>query len=178
MCRSSLLLSGALIFHRFSGDELERRVCQSPDATIIQRVALLRCGSMTHSIDLDQRYVGIAVVGRDESTLTCTAPSDGAVAPPGYYMLFLVDRAGRPCEYARFLRVESLPEEDPVQVPEVLDLNQPRARRVIEEAGLVPRFVGAVNADPSYVIKQRPSAGEDVPRGSTVMCYLKAGTPP
>ena len=37
--------------------------------------------------------------------LRVTAPPEGAVAPPGQYLLFLVDNAGRPCQYATFVRV-------------------------------------------------------------------------
>jgi|SRR5262245_5420195 len=38
-------------------------------------------------------------------TLNVTAPPSGLVAPPGSYMLFIVDNRGRPCDYAKFVRV-------------------------------------------------------------------------
>ncbi|MBT2676377.1 DUF1929 domain-containing protein [Streptomyces sp. ISL-14] len=78
---------------------------ETPDAAVVSRVALLRCGSVTHAFDSDQRYVGLTHRMTDASHLEVTAPPAAAIAPPGEYMLFLVDTAGRPCEYARFIRL-------------------------------------------------------------------------
>lgn len=80
---------------------------ETPNAAAIQRVALLRCGSVTHAFDSDQRYVGLRfepVVGMP-NTLRITAPPNGNVAPPGQYMLWIIDNAGMPCEQARILRL-------------------------------------------------------------------------
>jgi hypothetical protein len=68
---------------------------QSPDAASIRSVTLMRPGSVTHSINMDQRYVGMdfSVSG---STLTVTGPSSPNTAPPGWYMLFLVSQSGVP----------------------------------------------------------------------------------
>lgn len=77
----------------------------TPQAASIQRVALIRCGSATHNFNPDQRYIGLAIEGRSASTLTVRAPKDGWAAPPGHYMLWIVDDQGRPCRLARFLRL-------------------------------------------------------------------------
>ena len=77
--------------------------CNAPNS--IRRVALLRCGSCTHAFDGDQRYVGLRFDGIGEGRLQCEAPPNGAVAPPGAYMLFVIDEAGRPCQRARFVRL-------------------------------------------------------------------------
>jgi hypothetical protein len=69
----------------------------------IRRVALVRCGSCTHGFDSDQRYVGLDFTG--DNNLTATAPSDPSVAPPGFYMLWVIDSAGRPCSQAAFIRL-------------------------------------------------------------------------
>jgi hypothetical protein len=70
----------------------------------IQRVALTRLGSATHSFDGDQRYVSVPFV-QNGTTVRVTAPSDGTIAPPGYYLLCLIDANGLPCRQAWFLRV-------------------------------------------------------------------------
>lgn len=75
----------------------------TPSGDPIERVALIRCGSVTHGFDPDQRYVGLTF--SSGAQLTVTAPSDPDVAPPGYYMLWVVDAAGRPCAQASFIRV-------------------------------------------------------------------------
>ncbi|MEN8649618.1 galactose oxidase-like domain-containing protein [Streptomyces sp. 21So2-11] len=83
----------------------DRFTLETPDAATVSRVALLRCGAVTHAFDSDQRYVGVAHRAATASSLEVTAPASAAVAPPGMYMLFLVDSGGRPCEYARFVRL-------------------------------------------------------------------------
>ncbi|HEY0557175.1 MAG TPA: galactose oxidase-like domain-containing protein [Thermoanaerobaculia bacterium] len=68
---------------------------QTPDSTEIQKVVLLRAGSATHSVDFDQRAVELTFSpGQDQ--LSATSPASGAIAPPGWYMLFLVGAKGVP----------------------------------------------------------------------------------
>ena len=68
---------------------------QSPDAASISSVVLLRAGAVTHAFDMDQRVVGMSfTVGN--GSLTVTAPPGGNIAPPGYYLLFLLNGAGVP----------------------------------------------------------------------------------
>jgi hypothetical protein len=76
---------------------------ETPDATSITAASLLRCGSCTHSFNPDQRYVGLVITARDAGSITVLAPPDGFVAPPGYYMLFIL-REGIP-SVARFMRL-------------------------------------------------------------------------
>ena len=76
----------------------------TPDSADIQRVALLRCGSSTHAFDSDQRHVGLAIRSRTDTTLTLEAPPDSNIAPPGYYMLFMLSSSGVPST-GRFIRV-------------------------------------------------------------------------
>jgi hypothetical protein len=67
----------------------------TPNPANIRRVSLVRPGSVTHAVDFDQRYVGLRFSAA-AGTLTVRAPGSASVAPPGYYMLFLVNRAGVP----------------------------------------------------------------------------------
>ena len=55
----------------------------------------MKAGSVTHSFDMDQRYVGLSFTAAAGS-LTVTGPPNSNIAPPGYYMLFLVNKAGTP----------------------------------------------------------------------------------
>ena len=68
----------------------------SPTAGDIARVALIRLGAVTHSFHMDQRYVGLTITAANPTQLSATLPPDGQVAPPGAYMLFLVNTAGIP----------------------------------------------------------------------------------
>ncbi|MFD6106846.1 galactose oxidase-like domain-containing protein, partial [Nocardia salmonicida] len=72
----------------------------------VERVALIRNGSCTHAYDFDQRYVGAVFTHNPgDDHVRITAPPNGNVAPPGYYMLWIVDAADRPCQVAKFIRV-------------------------------------------------------------------------
>jgi hypothetical protein len=69
----------------------------TPDASTISSVVLMKAGSVTHSFDMDQRYVGLSfTVGQTSGSLSVIAPSNSNIAPPGYYMLFLVNQTGTP----------------------------------------------------------------------------------
>ncbi|OYE01200.1 glyoxal oxidase [Nostoc sp. 'Peltigera membranacea cyanobiont' 232] len=75
--------------------------------TTISRVAITRFGSCTHGFDYDQRYVGLTFTETAPGVLSVTAPPNGGVAPPGYYMLWLLDSGGLPCLQAGTLRIGS-----------------------------------------------------------------------
>ena len=68
---------------------------QTPNAGIIASVVLIRLGSVTHAFNQNQRYVPLAFTAGSGS-LTVTAPANANLAPPGYYMLFIVDSNGIP----------------------------------------------------------------------------------
>ena len=67
----------------------------TPDAANISSVVLVRNGTVTHAFGMDQREVGLSFTA-GSGTLTVTAPPNGNIAPPGYYMLFLLNNSGVP----------------------------------------------------------------------------------
>jgi Domain of unknown function (DUF1929) len=70
-------------------------VVQTPDAARIAKVSLIRYGAVTHAFNMGQHFVPLSFsVGT--GSLTITAPANAQLAPPGYYMLFLVDTNGIP----------------------------------------------------------------------------------
>ena len=74
----------------------------SPDADSIAAVALLAPTTTTHSVNNSQRYVDLAFSLGQANELVVTAPAGANLAPPGAYMLFLIDGDGVPSE-ARFV---------------------------------------------------------------------------
>jgi hypothetical protein len=71
----------------------------------VRTVAIIRCSSVTHSTDNDQRFVQLIIESRSGNSVLAIAPPNGNVAPPGYYMLWVVDNSGRPCQLAPFVRL-------------------------------------------------------------------------
>jgi hypothetical protein len=64
---------------------------QTPSPVHIAEIVLIRPGAVTHGFNQTQRYVGCAIVSAGGTSVQATAPPDGNVAPPGYYLLFFVD---------------------------------------------------------------------------------------
>ena len=67
----------------------------TPDAATITSVVLIRTGAVTHFFDQNTRFVPITFQ-QAAGGLTLTAPANGFAAPPGHYMLFLVNGSGVP----------------------------------------------------------------------------------
>ncbi len=70
----------------------------------IQSVAMIRCGSVTHAFDSDQRFVELSIVSRTLNRVRVAGPPNRNIAPPGWYMLFILNDCGVP-SVARFIRV-------------------------------------------------------------------------
>jgi Galactose oxidase-like, Early set domain/IPT/TIG domain len=68
---------------------------KTPSASSISSVVLVRNGTVTHAFGMDQRMVEMSfTVGSGE--VTATAPPNGNIAPPGYYMMFILNSSGVP----------------------------------------------------------------------------------
>ncbi len=67
----------------------------TPDAASISAVNLVSFGADTHQSDMDQHFVPLSFTA-GSGTLSVQAPASGAIAPPGDYMLFIVNKAGVP----------------------------------------------------------------------------------
>ncbi len=79
----------------------------SEQAASVKKVALVGLADVTHSVDQGQRYVPLkfSVSG---TSLTVVGPPTGGTAPPGHYMLFVIDAAGVP-SVAKMVQVAESP---------------------------------------------------------------------
>lgn len=68
----------------------------TPSAGSIAEVLLMRPGAVTHGFNMAQRSVGCTITARGATAIHVDAPPDGNVAPPGPYLLFIVDAARVP----------------------------------------------------------------------------------
>lgn len=74
------------------GEEFEATVSEH-----VASAALIAPSALTHQINPSQRYVGLGIDDQDDSgVLRLAAPPDPNVAPPGWYMLFVVNDPGTP----------------------------------------------------------------------------------
>ncbi len=62
----------------------------------VQRAVLLSPTTATHAVNTSQRHLELRIKAREGNTVTVQAPPNSAAAPPGWYMLFLLDASGVP----------------------------------------------------------------------------------
>lgn len=82
------------------------------NANSIQKVTLIRLGSVTHSTNMEQNYIPL-MFSKNINSLKATAPANNFIAPPGYYMLFILNTSGVP-SVAKIIKVNG---GDTVTVP-------------------------------------------------------------
>ena len=85
---------------------------RTPNSAETGSVVLVRPGSTTHAFDMEQRLIGLSFSASAPRKLTATAPPNGFIAPPGYYMLFILNQAGAP-SVAKFVHLTSTPKDQP-----------------------------------------------------------------
>jgi hypothetical protein len=104
----------------------------------VNSVVLVRPGSVTHAFDMEQRVVGLTFTATS-GALTVNSPPNPYVAPPGFYLLFLLNKAGVP-SIATFVQVSSHPTDKPpkgtITVP---------AGDVTVQAGQAVKFSGTAS---------------------------------
>jgi hypothetical protein len=71
-----------------------------PDAADVASACLLRPGATTHSADAEQRLVDLPHQVTGPGAVSLQLPAAATVAPPGWYLLFVVNGAGVPSEGA------------------------------------------------------------------------------
>jgi hypothetical protein len=76
----------------------------TPDAASIKSAVLIRTGAATHFFNMNARFVPVSFT-QTTGGLTITGPVNGNQAPPGHYMLFLVNSNGVP-SIAPFIQLQ------------------------------------------------------------------------
>lgn len=76
----------------------------------VNRTCLIKLGATTHGFDQDQRYIPLNVVTETApGTLEIQAPPNANIAPPGFYMLFILNEYTlnqfAPCQLAAYVHV-------------------------------------------------------------------------
>jgi hypothetical protein len=69
--------------------------------------AIIRQGAVTHSFNMDQRYIELNIINQTSDTLTLQAPPNRNIATPGYYMLFILNGSKIP-SIAKFVQLTAV----------------------------------------------------------------------
>jgi hypothetical protein len=67
----------------------------TPDAARIGQVTMIRLASVTHSFNMNQRFNRLTFTA-SANAVTAHAPDRPEIAPPGHYLLFVLDGSGVP----------------------------------------------------------------------------------
>ena len=134
----------------------------TPDASKISSAVLVRSGSSSHSFDFEQRLVGLSFVASDSGTLTATAPPNGSTAPPGYYLLFLLNQSGVP-SVAKFVHISS----NPTDLPPKGSITSPAIDMIISPGQSVS-FAGSATDSDGTVASYSWVFPDGTPASSTV----------
>jgi hypothetical protein len=70
----------------------------------ITAVSLVRLMNTTHHYDANQRLVWLQITSRGSSSITVSAPINSNIAPPGYYMIHILNGSGVP-SVARIIKI-------------------------------------------------------------------------
>lgn len=70
----------------------------------VDHFSLLKLSSTTHANDMTQRYIKMTEASRTGNNYQLKMPKNGAIAPPGVYMLFAVSPEGFP-SVAKYVRI-------------------------------------------------------------------------
>ena len=67
----------------------------TPNAAAITSVTLLRISAATHGINMDQRFLKLSF-SQGAGGLNVVAPANANLAPPGYYVMYILNSSGVP----------------------------------------------------------------------------------
>ena len=76
----------------------------TPAAGDVSEVVLLRPGAVTHGFNMSQRGIECVIAGTGAATLDVEGPPDANLAPPGWYLLFILNSTRVPSE-GRWVRL-------------------------------------------------------------------------
>lgn len=119
-------------------------------STAIASAVLVRPGSVTHAFNMEQRLIGLCGPSPQPAcsgsgTLNLTTPPNGNVAPPGHYMLFLIDGNGVP-SVAQFIQITPF-----AAVPPRGTISSPASNVTIPAGGTVAFGTTSVASKYSWV---------------------------
>ena len=77
---------------------------ESDQAEEINSVTIIKSSSVTHSLNTDQRCIELEILGTKKNYLTVRMPNSANFAPPGYYMIFILDKDETPSK-SKFIQL-------------------------------------------------------------------------
>ena len=105
-------------------------VIPTPDESTITSVSLVRIASITHHFDNDMRMIWLQIQSSTSSSVTVSAPLNANLAPPGYYMIHVLNSTGIP-SIAKIIKISNPVSGGPDTTAPYVGILTPSARAVI-----------------------------------------------
>ena len=106
----------------------------TPDASSIPlggaSVSLLRLANVTHHFDAEHRFVWLQVQNNSGSNVVVSAPINFNIAPPGYYLIHIINASGIP-SIGKIIQIGAPVISGPDTTPPVVTISSPSARSPI-----------------------------------------------
>jgi hypothetical protein len=126
----------------------------TPDGLNISSVSLLRLANVTHHFDAEHRCIWLAsssvpFVGKFADSVVVNAPINANIAPPGYYMIHVLNALGVPSE-AKIIQIGAPVISGPDTTPPIIGISSPSARSsIMGPSGAVPITISGTANDSS-----------------------------
>ena len=145
----------------------------TPDASRIQKVAFVRMGSVTHNVDMDQRFMNLSMTA-GSGAVSITGPTNANVAPPGFYMVFLLDNQGVP-SMGQIVQLEPTGDTQPPTAPTLAATAQPARANLSWTASSDNKAVSEYRVFRSTTSGFTPSPANRIARVRTGTTYTDRG---
>jgi hypothetical protein len=88
----------------------------TPNAADIAKVSLVKVSATTHHYNTDQRLIWLQIDSKTASSVTVKAPINNKLAPPGYYLIHVLNSAGVP-SVGTFIKIPGSGDSPPPPPP-------------------------------------------------------------
>ncbi len=102
----------------------------TPDAASITSVSLLRLGNTTHHFDFENRLIWLQIQSTTSSSVVVSAPINSNIAPPGYYLIHVLNSSGIPSA-GKIIHIDVASVGGPDSTPPTIGIFAPSARAII-----------------------------------------------
>ena len=79
----------------------------TPNGNGISKVSLLRLEAKTHHYDPNQRFLWLQILNKTSNSLEVSAPLNAKLAPPGYYIIHVLNASGVP-SMAKIIKIPGI----------------------------------------------------------------------
>jgi hypothetical protein len=147
----------------------------TPDAGRVRSATMVRMGSVTHNLDMDQRFMNLTM-NAGSGSVQLQSPTSANVAPPGMYMVFLIDDKGVP-SVGHIVKVEQMTDTQAPSAPSGLSVTRLSAssQRLAWSPSTDNVGVGEYRVHRSTTANFTPSAANRVATVATGTTYTETG---